>query len=78
MDKNIKKVFIQGTIKPVWIKEKQHKRGVKTPTSYRYGKHWESSSGVNVEFLKYLYNKGINPNSIDFSKKGYQQGIYIY
>ena len=78
MDKSIQKLYYNSIKKPVWIKEKEHKRGVRTPTSYRYGKHWEGSSGMSMELLKRLRNNGIDYNKIDFNKGGYQQGLYIY
>lgn len=60
MDKNIQKLFYNSIKKPVWIQEKQHRRGVKTPTAYRYGKSWEGSSGMSMELLKRFRNKGID------------------
>ena len=56
----IEKLFYESIKKPVWIQEKQHKRGVRTPTAYRYGKHWDGSSGMSMELLKRFRNKGID------------------
>lgn len=73
----IKKIYYNSIKKPVWIQEKQHRRGVKTPPAYRYGKAWAGSSGMSMELLKRFRNKGVDLDKINFNKGGLQAGIFI-
>lgn len=73
----IKKIYYNSIKKPVWIQEKQHRRGVRTPTAYRYGKAWDGSSGMSMELLKRFRNKGVDLDKLDFTKRGLQAGVFI-
>lgn len=73
----VKKIYYNSIKRPVWIQEKQHKRGVRTPTAYRYGKAWSGSSGMSMELLKRFRNKGVDLDKLDFNKGGLQAGVFI-
>ena len=77
MRKDVARLFYESTRKPVWIMEKQHKRGVRTPTTHRFGKHFESTSGKNLEVLKMIYNAGLKESDFNFEMGGVQHGFYI-
>lgn len=73
----IRKIYYSQLKLPVYAYEKQHKRRVRTPPAFRYGKHWESTSNENIELLKTLYNMGLKKSDFDFSKGGMQHGFLV-
>ena len=72
-----RKIYYESIKKPVWIQEKQHRRGVRTPTTYRFGSYKPSSSGTSMAFLKKIYNRGLTEKDFDYSKGGIQHGFII-
>ena len=56
----IRKIYYSQLKLPVYAYEKQHRRGVKTPPAYRYGKAWTGSSGLSMELLKHCRNLGVD------------------